>query len=793
MFLSWLLQRAQRASKPSKRTRRQTRLSRLTQQLEVERLETRECPALTLTPAGQALGLSLSTFATGFPTTSGNGGTGNGIAGPTGIAFPTSGGVVVGDAQGNVRLFPSDTDGQTASSAPVGQNYGLDNALGVAPVGTHIYMNELLNGQVVEINLDGTLNQVIVTGVPLAAGMVANPTNGHLFVSTIGNNQVWEVDPIAKTKSLFVNASFDGLAISADGTVLYGARVYNDPATQGHVWGYDTSTKALVFDSGFLGTVGIDGIALGTGPLAGNLFVNTNDGTVIEVNVTTLTQTTIATNGTRGDFVTVDPINNTLLLTQSDSIVRLSPGNFQANKTNTTTVVASNNNPSVYGQSVTFTATVNSVVSGVGTPSGTVTFKDGSTSLGTGTLQLVGGQDQATFSTSALAAGSHTIYAVYSGDTNFNTSTGSTSQTVNQAPLTVTADNKVKVYGQANPVFTASYSGFVNGDTPASLGGTLSLTTTATTASAAGTYPIVASGLTSSNYALTFVNGTLTVNPDGTTTTLTSNASPAIFSQAVTFSATVSANAPGSGMPLGTITFYDGSVALGTASLNGGTASFTTTALSGGISHTITAVYNDTVDSNFLTSSSSLTQTVEPGPGRAVAPGQTATIGFWHNNGQALITNFNGGATATALANWLANTFPHLYGVNAGANNLAGKTNAQVATFYQRLYNLGGKRVDAEVLTTALNVYATTSFLGGTAGAQYGFTVTAGGVGAKTWNVGSNGAAFAVANNTVLTVIQLLQAADKQAVNGVLYNGNSTLRDQADVVFDGINQSGDIL
>ena len=50
-----------------------------------------------------------------------------------------------------------------------------------------------------------------------------------------------------------------------------------------------------------------------------------------------------------------------------------------------------------------------------------------------------------------------------------------------------------------------------------------------------------------------------------------------------------------------------------------------------------------------------------------------------------------------------------------------------------------------------------------------------------------------VANGTVRTVLQILQAANQQAANGVLYNGNSTLRNQANSIFDGINQAGDIL
>jgi hypothetical protein len=68
---------------------------------------------------------------------------------------------------------------------------------------------------------------------------------------------------------------------------------------------------------------------------------------------------------------------------------------------------------------VTFTATVNALAPGAGTPSGTVTFKDGTTVLGTGALS----SGQATFSTNALAVGSHSITAVYTADANFNGST----------------------------------------------------------------------------------------------------------------------------------------------------------------------------------------------------------------------------------------------------------------------------------------------------------------------------------------------------------------------------------
>ena len=89
----------------------------------------------------------------------------------------------------------------------------------------------------------------------------------------------------------------------------------------------------------------------------------------------------------------------------------------------TATVVVTSATPVQPGVSVTFTATVTSPA---GIPTGTVTFSEGTTALGTGTVNATG---VATFSTSTLTSGSHTITATYGGATNFGTSSG----TVNQA------------------------------------------------------------------------------------------------------------------------------------------------------------------------------------------------------------------------------------------------------------------------------------------------------------------------------------------------------------------------
>ena len=183
-----------------------------------------------------------------------------------------------------------------------------------------------------------------------------------------------------------------------------------------------------------------------------------------------------------------------------------------------------------------------------------------------------------------------------------------------------------------------------------------------------------------------------------------------------------------------------------------------------------------------------------------VVHGDAATIGYWRNsNGQALIKSFNGASSSTALATWLANTFPNLYGSGAGSRSMLSNgsplTNAQVAQKYINVFfNVSGQKTDAQVLATALAVYATSTNLSGTntLAAAKGFNVSAAGIGVKTYNVGSNGSAFGVANNTVLWIKELLAATNSQSSSGSLYTGNQTKINQANTVYNGVNTSGDI-
>jgi subtilisin-like proprotein convertase family protein len=166
-----------------------------------------------------------------------------------------------------------------------------------------------------------------------------------------------------------------------------------------------------------------------------------------------------------------------------------------------------------------------------------------------------------------------------------------------KAPLTIVALNTNKVYGAPLPDFAAIYSGFVNGDTIEDLSSTATLTTTASAASPAGTYPITARGAASSNYAISYTDGTLLITKAGTAGLVASSANPSPASQPVVFTFRLGAIAPGVGTPMGTVQFkIDDANAGSPAALSNGIAAFTTATLPHGV-HAVAAEYAG--DGNF--------------------------------------------------------------------------------------------------------------------------------------------------------------------------------------------------
>jgi hypothetical protein len=141
-----------------------------------------------------------------------------------------------------------------------------------------------------------------------------------------------------------------------------------------------------------------------------------------------------------------------------------------------------------------------------------------------------------------------------SDTTHYTSVTGSAVINVTPASLTITANNKSKIYGAALPAFTTSYSGFVNGDTPANLTGTFAFSTPATSSSDVGSCAVTPSGMSSSDYTISFAPGTLTVTPANQTITW-SNPADIIYGTALSstqLNATVSVPGPA---PAGALTY----------------------------------------------------------------------------------------------------------------------------------------------------------------------------------------------------------------------------------------------
>ncbi|MCU0482878.1 MAG: Ig-like domain repeat protein [Chloroflexi bacterium] len=229
-------------------------------------------------------------------------------------------------------------------------------------------------------------------------------------------------------------------------------------------------------------------------------------------------------------------------------------------KASTTLGLASSDASSVYGQTVTFTATVSVTAPGGGSASGTVQFRVDGVDFGA-PVAVAGGL--ASVATPALGAGSHEITAVYSGDGNLtgSSTTLAGGQTVAKATLTVRADPATREYGQANPVFSATISGFVNGESLLTSGvsGSPTCSSAATESSSVSGSPYaitcVAGSLAAANYDFAFASNGLVIDPATSTVALVSDHNPAVPNQPASLTATVTGLVTALPAPGGSIEF----------------------------------------------------------------------------------------------------------------------------------------------------------------------------------------------------------------------------------------------
>jgi hypothetical protein len=271
--------------------------------------------------------------------------------------------------------------------------------------------------------------------------------------------------------------------------------------------------------------------------------------------------------------------------------------------------VTSSANPSVYGQAVSFAATVSG---SNGVPTGTVQFLTNGVNWGVAVALSNGVAASAAIST--LPAGSNAVSAAYSGDRIFIACTGALAgaQSVLPATLTVTgitANNKV--YDATNVASlsgTPALAGVQNGD-PLQVGGT---PTARFASSSPGTNITVTvtgyavSGTNATNYVLAEPTLAASIMRASTTNVLASSSDPSAWGSAATLVSTPSPVAPGAGVPTGTVRFLLNGVATESAvALSNGAASLATSAFNLG-TNVVVAQYPG--DSNFLGSTGNLSQ-----------------------------------------------------------------------------------------------------------------------------------------------------------------------------------------
>lgn len=403
----------------------------------------------------------------------------------------------------------------------------------------------------------------------------------------------------------------------------------------------------------------------------------------------------------------------------------------------TTTTISADPTSGTTGQAIELSATV-SAASAANTPTGTVTFMNGSASLGTAQMDANG---FATLSVTTLPAGADSITAVYGGDAsnagsmssavtvNITSNSVATTTTLVASPLQAAAGDKVTFTATVKPQSGNSvpagsvtfYDGAVSLGT-ATLNGS-GVATFATTSMASGAHSITASygGSASSGSSISSATTvTITQQAIDTATSLIVSPTQVTTGTQVTFTAKVAPQS-GTGVPAGTVTFLDGGTTLGKQTLDsGGTASFSTTALAAG-NHSITASYSGS-DADTASISNAVTVTVSQGTVDTTT--SLSASASQVNAGQNVIF------TATVAAK-------------------SGKTSPQgTVTFYHGAAGIGTAAISASGVAT-LNI---SSLPAGTN------SITAAYNGAQGWN-GSVSSAVVVSVATSPTTVTHIQTA----------------------------------
>jgi hypothetical protein len=508
---------------------------------------------------------------------------------------------------GRLTLLDSLVENNTAGTPSAsGRGGGILNSGLLTIVDSAVVSNHTLSGGhgggIFSLNSLSLTNTLVAANVASGAGGgIANQGQLTLFNCTVADNQANLGGGLGVTPG--------GSPVHLTNTIVAGNTANGGPDIAGAT---ASSTYNLVGNgTGASGlTDGLDGNQVGTAanpidPLLG--VMQTNGGPTPSLALLPGSPATDA--GTNSGVPATDQRGFRRVVNGVADI-----GAYEYQPPATTTTLTSNSNPSDFNQAVTFTAQVAGDAPGSNTPTGTLTFSDGGNPLGS--VPLVNGV--ATFQTSALAPGSHSIAASYDGvtvgDYAFDpSSSGPLAQLVRAQSLTtltvtpgssgvndpVTLTAAVTGPGPQPTGSVTFFDGAVAVGTVSLSGGTATLVTAALPA---GVHSLTASyGGDVIFKPSVSAPGGLNVSAGATAAQLTNDPPVASVNQAVTLTATVAPVTPGPLAPGGTVTFYDGVTVLGSAPLSGTHAVLVVSALGAG-THALSAQFGG--DSNFLPSTS---------------------------------------------------------------------------------------------------------------------------------------------------------------------------------------------
>jgi sugar lactone lactonase YvrE len=545
------------------------------------------------------------------------------------------------------------TQGFSGDSGPA-TSAQLDSPQGLAiDAANNLYISDTHNHRIRKLNLttglittiagstpgfDGDNNPATAAHLNLPTAIALDPTN-NLYIADTQNHRIRKVDTTGIITTIAGNGTqgFSGdsssatsatidspTGLAADNTSLYISDTHNH------------RIRKLNLTTGIITTIAGDGnpnaanLALPRGltlDASSNLYISdTANQRIRRIDATTGQITTIAGQGTQtfagdntpattasldtpratatsptGLITLADTGNQRIRQISTDATIHTIAG-LGATTPGALTLSA----PSVvtYG-----TGQITAAISTTTQATGTITFLDTFTPLANadsatlspitlGTTPITA--NAATFSTTTLPAGHHSISATYSGDlTHTSAQSPTITLTVSRRPITAPITPSTLLYGQSIPTLSATLTNVLQQDV-SSL--TSTFTTTAAALSSPGTYPIAVTltGPAAGNYTLTPSPANLTITPAPTLTTLVASATTINPGLPITLTTHIASTT--TGQPTGTVSLLDGTTTLLTAQVaSTGDATFTTAELTQGI-HTLTTLYSG--DANFTASTS---------------------------------------------------------------------------------------------------------------------------------------------------------------------------------------------